>query len=108
MATALEQGRNGAICRRLRQLRKAAGYNTATEWADSLGWSVSQLSNYENGSPLSFTAAKQLRAHVPGLTIDWLVYGDEKGLSRVLRLRLREALKTQKKLVRQQVVKKTA
>jgi len=50
-----------------------------------------QLSNYENGIPLSRDAAIKLATRVPGLTTDWLFMGREAGLSVDLRRRLREA-----------------
>lgn len=50
-----------------------------------------QLSNYENGVPLSRNAAIMLVRKVPGLTTDWLFLGREEGLSVDLRRRLRKA-----------------
>jgi ABC-type cobalamin/Fe3+-siderophores transport system ATPase subunit len=39
-----------------------------------------KLSNLEIGSPLSIDVAHKIRAAVPGITLDWLYYGDERAL----------------------------
>ncbi len=82
-------GRNSPGARRLRWLRDAEGAKNSTEWARRIGWSLPQLSNYENGVRLSLDAAITLRGKVAGLTIDWLFLGAEGGLSVDLAQRLR-------------------
>jgi transcriptional regulator with XRE-family HTH domain len=82
-------GRNSAEATRLRWLRAAEGNLSSTDFASRVGWSLSQLSNYENGIRLSRDAAIQLKEKVEGLTIDWLWFGAEEGLSPSLRRRLR-------------------
>lgn len=82
-------GRNSEEARRLRWLRVAEGAVNSAEWARRIGWSQSQLSNYENGVRLSRDAAIHLCRKVPGLTTDWLWFGAENGLSVGLRDRLR-------------------
>jgi transcriptional regulator with XRE-family HTH domain len=90
-------GRNSMMAKRLRWVRAAEGVKTSTEWAKRIGWSPSQLSNYENGVRLSFDAAITLVSKVPGLSIDWLVFGNEMGMSLDLRARvLAEAEKERK------------
>jgi transcriptional regulator with XRE-family HTH domain len=82
-------GRNGLAAQRLRWLRVAEGAKTSSEWAKRIGWSRPQLSNYENGVRLSLDSASTLRNKVHGLTVDWLLFGAENGLSVDLRDRLR-------------------
>lgn len=82
-------GRNSEEARRLRWLRIAEGASNSTEWAKRIGWSLPQLSNYENGVRLSRDAAINLREKVAGLTTDWLWFGAENGLSVDLARRLR-------------------
>lgn len=84
-------GREDQGARRLRQLRKAEGGESSTAWAKRMGMTLPQLSNYENGVPLSRNAAIVLVHRVPGLTTDWLFLGREEGLSFDLRQRLRAA-----------------
>jgi hypothetical protein len=56
-----------------------------------MGLTLPQLSNFENGVPLSKNAAIGMAKRIPGLTTDWLFMGREEGLSVQLRQRLREA-----------------
>lgn len=84
-------GKNSAIARRLRVLRKAEGDPRPIIWARRVGWSISQLSNYESGVPLSKNAAIGLATLIPGLTTDWLFLGREQGLSVDLLRRLESA-----------------
>lgn len=74
-------GKHSPIARRLRVLRKAEGDTRPVVWARRVKWSISQLSNYESGVPLSKNAAIGLVKVIPGLTIDWLFLGREHGLS---------------------------
>jgi hypothetical protein len=74
-------GRHSPIARRLRVLRKAEGDARPVVWAKRVGWSISKLSNYESGYPLSKNAAIGLAKLIPGLTTDWLFLGREQGLS---------------------------
>ena len=84
-------GRESPGARRLRILRLAEGYENAASWAKYVGIGITQLSNYENGIPISKNAAVQLANRVPGLTTDYLLRGKEEGLSVDLRARLRKA-----------------
>jgi hypothetical protein len=72
-------------------LRKAEGDPKPVVWARRVGWSISQLSNYESGVPLSKNAAIGLAVLIPGLTTDWLFLGREQGLSVDLLQRLKAA-----------------
>ena len=91
MATPETGGRHAPTARRIRQLRTAEEYPTATAFAGKLGITVSRLSNLENGSPLSIDVARRIIRAVPGVTLDWLYEGVEDGLSLSLRRRLQEA-----------------
>lgn len=84
-------GRESPGARRLRLLRMAEGGDNSSTWAKRMGMTLPQLSNYENGVPLSRNAAITMVKRVPGLTTDWLFLGREEGLSVDLRRRLREA-----------------
>jgi hypothetical protein len=74
-------GKDLPVARRLRVLRKAEGDTKPVVWAKRVGWSLSKLSNYENGVPLSKNAAIGLAKLIPGLTTDWLFLGRKEGLS---------------------------
>jgi hypothetical protein len=84
-------GRESPGARRLRLLRRAEGGDNSSTWARRMGMTLPQLSNYENGVPLSRNAAITMARKVPGLTTDWLFLGREEGLSVDLRRRLRDA-----------------
>lgn len=84
-------GKDSPIARRLRILRKAEGDTRPVVWAKRVGWSISKLSNYESGVPLSKNAAIKLAQLIPGLTTDWLFLGRELGLSVDLLRRLEAA-----------------
>jgi hypothetical protein len=86
-----DDGRDGAIAKRLRLLRKAEGEDSSSAWARRMNMSLPQYSNYEGGHPLSRDAAITLATRVPGLTTDWLFMGREEGLSVDLCRRLRQA-----------------
>lgn len=91
MHTKESGGRESPGAKRLRLLRRAEGGDNSSTWAKRMGMTLPQLSNYENGVPLSKTAAITMAKRVPGLTTDWLFMGREEGLSVDLRRRLHEA-----------------
>lgn len=85
-------GKESPIARRCRQLRRAEGYGrNATAFAKRLGISIKRWSNFENGHPLSNEVAILLVQRFPGLTLDWLYFGVEDGLTRAMAARLEEA-----------------
>jgi hypothetical protein len=49
------------------------------------------MSNIENGYSLGIDAAKLIRAAVPGVTLDWLIHGDERALPVEMLTKLRAA-----------------
>jgi transcriptional regulator with XRE-family HTH domain len=76
---------------RVRTLRKLLGFESATDFADFLGISVTRLHNIEKDSPLSREVAFLIVDKVPGITLDWLYFGRLNGLSFDLAQRLRGA-----------------
>lgn len=84
-------GRDSEIAKRLRILREAEGEDSSSAWAERMGLTAQQYSNYENGHPLPRDPAIVLAREIPGLTTDWLFMGREEGLSFDLRRRLRAA-----------------
>lgn len=91
MHTKESGGRQSPTAKRLRLLRVAEGGDNSSRWAARMGLTLPQLSNFENGVPLSKVAAIAMATKVPGLTTDWLFMGREEGLSVDLRRRLQEA-----------------
>ena len=75
---------------RLSRLRHALGYPTASAFAQFLNLNQQTYSNYENGFPLSRAAVFRLVQSVPGLTSDWLYFGNSRGLPVDLARRLGE------------------
>ena len=68
------------IGRRIRELREAMGYDKVCLFAEFMGWSPQQLSNYETGQKrLEVSMAIQLcrKTHV---TLDWIYRGEPAGL----------------------------
>jgi transcriptional regulator with XRE-family HTH domain len=81
-------GANTPTAKRLRQLRAAERYETATAFARKLGISVSRYTNFETGKRLSIDVAQKIVQAVPGCTLDWLYNGEQRGLSLDLHQRL--------------------
>lgn len=77
----------------MRLLRRAEGFaESAQAFAKHVGWSPTQLSNYESGDRrVPRDAALQLLKRVPGFDLAWLWTGEERGLSFDLRRRIEEA-----------------
>jgi plasmid maintenance system antidote protein VapI len=82
-----------ATALRIRQLREAEGFPSATAFAAKLGITTSRLSNIENGSPLSHDVAMKIVTKIHGVSLDWLHRGKEEALPLILRQRL-AAVKT--------------
>ena len=78
------------VGQRITQLWKALGYETSRKFAEELGVSPQRLNNVENGKPLSRDLANKIIQAVPGITTDWLWYGDADGLSVALARKLGE------------------
>lgn len=84
-------GRESAGARRLRLIRLAEQETNSSRWARKLGWTLPQLSNYENGVTISRNAAIQMANRIPGLTTDYILRGVFDGMSVDLRRRIEEA-----------------
>jgi transcriptional regulator with XRE-family HTH domain len=75
---------------RLIRLRQAMGIPTQTAMAAALGIEVSRWNNFERGQPISKEIAFKVRLRFPGVTTDWLFFGDPSGLPLELAKRLGE------------------
>jgi hypothetical protein len=91
MAIRQKGGKHDPVAQRLRLLRKAVFGENSTAFAARLGISMQRMNNFENGYPLSLEVAARIRAAVPGMTLDWLFFGDERALPLDLVQRLRSA-----------------
>ncbi len=80
MAIRQSGGKRNPVAQRLRLLREAIFDEKSVQFAKRCGISPQRMSNFENGFPLSMDAANLIRAAVPGVTIDWLIHGDERAL----------------------------
>lgn len=65
---------------RLRRLRAAYHYETAAAFAAMLGIPITTYNSFENGAPLSRSAAFKIVQKLPGVTLDWLYFGKPDGL----------------------------
>src|SRR5258708_6251133 len=81
----------GPTAQRLRLLRSALFDESCTQFAARLDISVQRMNNFENGYPLSLEVAGRIRAAAPGMSADWLYWGDERALPAVMLDRLRSA-----------------
>jgi transcriptional regulator with XRE-family HTH domain len=75
----------------MRLIRLAEGETNSTRWAKRMGWTLPQLSNYENGVMISRDAAIKMAEQVSGLTTDYIFRGKTDGMTIDLRRRLEEA-----------------
>lgn len=75
---------------RLIRLRMAMGMATQTAMAAALGIKVSRWNNFERGAPLSMDVATKICRRFPGVTLDWLIFGNPAGLPLDLAKRLGE------------------
>jgi transcriptional regulator with XRE-family HTH domain len=89
------RARHPDIAARMRKLRTLYG-PTLTEFCATYRFSLPQWSNYEAGFQPSLAAAKQLRAQIHGLTLDWIYYGEESGLSVMMARTLRAPIDEEK------------
>ena len=65
---------------RLRRLRAAYDYRTASSFAAFVQIPVTTYNEFENGAPLSRQAAFKIVQRIPGMTLDWLYFGKPDGL----------------------------
>ena len=65
---------------RIRVLREALGYKSATLFAAFVGWSPQQLSNYEKGQKRPEVSMAILLCKKTAVTLDWIYRGETAGL----------------------------
>ncbi len=75
---------------RLKRLRKAFGFETATAFAAFLEIGYVRYNAFERGSPLSREVAFRLVRKISGLSLDWLYFGKTEALPLELARRLGE------------------
>ena len=71
----------GSQAYRARKLREAMGFQTQKAFAEQYGFTMAQWNNYERGSPIPYRAAQSLARKIGGLSVLWILEGDESGLS---------------------------
>lgn len=93
MADEESTGRDSPEARRIRILRRAAGFgDSATRFARYLGWEPTALGNYENGfRRVPRDAALLLYRKIPGFDPIWLWTGEKRGLGFDLSQRIEAA-----------------
>lgn len=69
-----------AQVRRIRQLQAVLGHDSDVAFALDLKISQSRLSNILRGAPIGKEVAFRLVRKVPGLTTDWIWFGNPAGL----------------------------
>lgn len=74
----------------MQRLRLAMKCKTQTEFAKKYGFTTTQWSNFENGSPVGRIAAKQLVQRIKGLSTGWIEDGVIGDLSLTMARRLGE------------------
>lgn len=74
---------------RMLRLRTALG-GSQTAFCKLFGFKPQRWSNYENGRPVGLPAALNLVRKIPGLTLDWIYFGDSSGLTMEMAKRLGE------------------
>lgn len=92
MITGLNNGYDAdAVTRRLQIVRYLISGDNQALFARKLGVSRTRWNNYEHGYPITIKMAYAVTGIVPGLTVGWLIAGDEGDLKVDLHKRLREA-----------------
>jgi hypothetical protein len=74
-------GRFAPTAIRLRAVRRASYAKDRKAFADSLGITVSRLSNAENGFPISRDLQNKIVEKYPWVTRSWLMDNDERSLT---------------------------
>lgn len=77
----LRTPKDRARAERLKRLRLVMGYRSQRQFSFFLGVDYARYNNAERGLPLSRQLAEIIVSRCPGVTGDWLNYGDEGGLS---------------------------
>ena len=69
------------IGKRIRDLREAMGYDRPIFFADFMGWSPQQLSNYETGQKRPEVSQAIQLCRKTNVPLDWIYRGEPAGLS---------------------------
>lgn len=81
MGTTETGGRFAPTAIRMRAIRRASAYPERKDFAQFLGITIPRLSNIENGFPISRDVQDRVIAKLPWVSRDWLVDGNEGGLT---------------------------
>jgi transcriptional regulator with XRE-family HTH domain len=81
MGTTETGGRFASTAIRMRAVRRASAYPERKDFAEFLGITIPRLSNIENGFPISRDVQDRVIAKLPWVSRDWLVDGNEGGLT---------------------------
>jgi transcriptional regulator with XRE-family HTH domain len=73
---------------RVKRLRLALGFTQQQDMADKLGISFNRWNNVERGLTLGIDLAKLICRKFPGVTLDWLYFGHEAGLTQAMKDKL--------------------
>lgn len=65
---------------RIASLRQALGYSNAAQFANFVGWSPQQLSNYERGAKRPEIKMAIQLCNRTGVTLDWIYRGERAGI----------------------------
>lgn len=65
----------------MRAVRRASAYPERKDFAAFLGITIPRLSNIENGFPISRDVQNRVIAKLPWVSRDWLIDGQEGGLT---------------------------
>ena len=80
-----------AYIKRIRMIRKLCGHMSQTDFARYIDVAYKKWNHYERGYPIPRETAFKLYRKVPGISTDWIWFGDTSGLT-VARLQQIEAL----------------
>lgn len=81
MSTREHGGRFAPTAIRLRAIRRASAYPERKGFADFLGITLSRLSNFENGYPVSPDVQKRIITKLPWISRSYLMDGQEDALT---------------------------
>lgn len=76
--------------KRMKKLRRAAGFKNAYNFAKFIDVSAPRWSNVENGYPISRDVANKIKKKLPGVDLDYIYDGEKSGLSLLWLQRLDE------------------
>jgi hypothetical protein len=81
-------GRFAPTAIRLRALRRSSAYPERRDFAKFIGITYPNLSNLENGFPISRAVENLVIAKMPWISAEWLIRGNDQFLSPVVAQRL--------------------